>query len=337
MSTTRPTGSEGRARPPAAPRSTIELHARLGQRPRPGCKLSCAVTLAVLAAPLLPHARGAREAAPEFLWETPGFHAPESVVFDAVRGEFYVSNMGTHGRGQVDGDGFISRVGEDGALLARTWVNGLHNPKGLALVGDRLFVGDDDALVEIDVAAGAIVARHAPDDGPGAFNDCTADPAGRVYVFSSRRSAVFRLDRDGTFEAWVSFDTSGTGYINGLLAERDRLLLGGWSYRDAAGVEHRGHISTIDLATKAVGRLGTTPVAHVDGLEPDGAGGYLVTDYVTGAVVRVSAAGEVAPCMTLPAGVADHTHVIARKLIVFPLVKSDALRAYRWSPDATDE
>jgi hypothetical protein len=114
---------------------------------------------------------------PELVWETAGFDGPESVVFDAARGEFYVSNMGTHGNGQTPGDGFISRVSADGKILELKWVTGFDNPKGLALTGGRLYVGDDKDLTEIDVAAGKISHRYAPADGPGDFNDCTADAA----------------------------------------------------------------------------------------------------------------------------------------------------------------
>src|SRR5262245_60480531 len=89
--------------------------------------------------------------APELVWETPGFIGPESVVYDAARREYYVSNMGTHGSGQTPGDGFISRVGADGKLLELKWVTGFDNPKGLALANGHLFVGDDNDLVEIDV------------------------------------------------------------------------------------------------------------------------------------------------------------------------------------------
>ena len=39
-----------------------------------------------------------RSGTPELLWETPGFVAPKSAVFDRKRNQFYVSNMGSWGR-----------------------------------------------------------------------------------------------------------------------------------------------------------------------------------------------------------------------------------------------
>lgn len=220
-------------------------------------------------------------ATPELLWETSGLLAPESVVFDRERQQFYVSNMGTWGEGQTPGDGFISRVSAAGRILDLRWVNGFDNPKGLALANDRLYVGDDSDLVEVDPAAGAVTARYAPRDGPGGFNDCTADPTGTVYVFSRRLSTVFRL-RAGTLERWAAVDVTEAGDPNGLLAEDDRLLLGGWARRGPGGREQPGRVSTLDYADHALGRLGDQAIDSPDGIEPDGRGGYTVTDWASG-------------------------------------------------------
>ena len=104
----------------------------------------------------------ARAQTPVLLWETPGFIGPESVVFDAGRNEFFVSNMGTHGKDAVVGDGFISRVSAEGKIIELKWVTGLDDPKGLALANGRLYVGDEPDMAEIDISAGKIVARYAP-------------------------------------------------------------------------------------------------------------------------------------------------------------------------------
>lgn len=282
-------------------------------------------------ASLLLTTSGLLAAAPELIWETPGFSGPESVVHDADRDQLYVSNMGTHGEGSMPGDGFISRVSAKGEILELKWVTGLDNPKGLALANGRLYVGDDKSMAEIDVTEGKIVARHAPADGPGDFNDCTADPAGNVYVSSGRLGEVFRL-HDGKFESWVKLDRSKTGWINGLRAEKDRLLLGGWSVKDAAGKEQLGHLSTIAFADKSLRRIGSQPICHVDGLEPDGKGGYTVTDWLTGDVLHVTADGKPTPLMKLVRGTADHEYIESRGEMLVPLMNDNVLRAYRWLP-----
>jgi hypothetical protein len=270
-------------------------------------------------------------AAPELLWETPGFVGPESVVFDSARNEFYVSNMGTHGKDATPGDGFVSRVDAAGKLLELKWVTGFDNPKGLALVGGKLYVGDDKDLVEIDVAAGKVAQRYAPEDGPGDFNDVTADPAGNVYVSSGRLGTLFRL-HEGRFAAWHKLDRTKTGWLNGLKAEKDRLLLGGWSVRDAEGKEQLGHISFVTFADQKLGRLGNQPICHVDGLEPDGHGGYVVSDWLTGDVLNVSADGVPTPVLKLVQGTADLAYLTDTDLLLIPSMNENVLRAYRWAP-----
>ncbi len=285
----------------------------------------------VLALAVLAAASQSAAAAPELLWETTGFSGPESVVLDAAHNQYYVSNMGTHGKGATPGDGFISRVGIDGKILEQKWVTGFDNPKGLVLVGGHLYVGDDKDLVEIDVAAGKVSNRYAPDDGPGDFNDSTADAEGNVYVCSGRLGTVFRLHA-GKFEAWYKLDKAKTGGLNGLKAEKDRLLLGGWSVRGADGKEQVGHISTVAYPDRALGRLGSEPICHIDGLEQDGQGGYVVSDWLTGDVLHVSADGKPTPIMKLVQGTADLTYLPAAKLLIIPSMNENLLRAYRWAP-----
>lgn len=270
-------------------------------------------------------------AEPVLLWQSDGFTGPESVVCDRARNQLYVSNMGTYGNTVTPGDGFISRVSTEGKMLETQWVKGLEDPKGLAIVGDRLYVGDVDALVEIDIGKGAIVARHAPEDGRGDFNDCTADAEGNVYVCSGRLATVFRLHA-GQFAPWVKLDQTQTGGINGLKAEKNRLLLGGWSLKGPNGTEQVGHISTVDYQTRKVARIGSKPICHIDGLEPDGRGGYTTTDWMTGDVLHVSSDGEPTPIMKLSQGSADHTYLVDQGILIIPLMKDNQLRAYRWTP-----
>ena len=83
---------------------------------------------------------------------------------------------------------------------------------------------------------------------------------------------------------------------------------------------------------KALGRLGSQPICHIDGLEPDGRGGYTVTDWLTGDVLAVSAEGTATPIMKLVQGSADHTYLESKQLLIIPLMNNNVLRAYRWAP-----
>ncbi len=277
----------------------------------------------------------ATAATPEPLWETDGFSTPESVVFDRQREVFYVSNMATRGDQAIPGDGFISRLDADGTIVDLEWVTGLQNPKGLVLANGRLYAGDDDALVEIDLDAARIVARHAPPDGgPAQFNDATADADGNVYAFSRRLDTVFRLHQ-GRLEPWLELDVATTGRPNGLRVDGERLLMGSWQVPPDG--DRLGHLSTVALADRTVGRIGTAPIGHIDGIEPDGRGGWTVTDWTRGLLLHVDADGTATPLLTLSKGSADHLYLVDRQLLVIPMLFDDVVRAYRWAPDAAAE
>jgi hypothetical protein len=203
--------------------------------------------------------------------------------------------MGTWGRGATPGDGFISRLSAEGRVLDLKWITGFESPKGLALANGRLYVGDDAELVEIDPATGTIVARHAP--------------------------------------PWAKVDLARTGAPNGLHADRDRLLLGSWVAQGAAGQANRfGIRSSVSYADQTVTPFGSHRIGNIDGIEPDDRGGYTVTDWVTGQVLRVTTEGVPTPLLTLKQGAADHEYVIEQRLLVVPLVLDGVVRAFRWEP-----
>jgi len=128
-------------------------------------------------------------------WETPAELAvPESVCIDHARNVLYTSNIDGEPWGD-DKKGSIGKVSMDGKILAAEWVTGLSAPKGLALVGNHLYVGDMKEVVVIDVDKAAIVKRIAMPGAQG-LNDVGAGPDGTVYVSDSYGKKVFRIKND---------------------------------------------------------------------------------------------------------------------------------------------
>jgi sugar lactone lactonase YvrE len=125
-------------------------------------------------------------------WETEAtLKVPESVLFDAGRGVLYTSNI----EGEPwadDGKGSIGKVGLDGKIIAGEWVTGLSAPKGLALHGKLLYVGDIDRVVVVDVEKGAIVEKIAVAGSHG-LNDVTVDAKGVVYVSDSKDKKIYAI------------------------------------------------------------------------------------------------------------------------------------------------
>jgi hypothetical protein len=199
----------------------------------------------------------------EKAWETPAeLKAPESALYDAQRDILYVSNV-NGAPNEADGNGFISKLGIDGSISELEWVTGLDAPKGLAMVGDKLYAADINKLVEIDLNSGQISNRY---DAAGAqfLNDVTADDAGNIYVSDMMTNTIYKLS-DGKFESWVQSDDLQNP--NGLLAEGDKLVVGAWGkMTDGFNTEIPGHLKSVSLADGSISDMGSaTPVGNLDG------------------------------------------------------------------------
>jgi sugar lactone lactonase YvrE len=128
-------------------------------------------------------------------WETEAqLKIPESVFFDAGRKVLYVSNIDGEPWGN-DGKGSIAKVGLDGKIIAVDWISGLNAPKGIAMRGSRLYVGDLTNVVVIDIDKGAIAERIAVTGSEG-LNDVAIDSDGTVYVSDTKTKKVFAI-KDG--------------------------------------------------------------------------------------------------------------------------------------------
>ena len=81
----------------------------------------------------------------------------------------------------------------------------------------------------------------------------------------------------------VFLQGAGLLHPNGLRVEGDKLLVAAWGadIQPDFSTETPGHLLSVDLKTKAISNVGSgTPVGNLDGLEPDGAGNWIVTDWV---------------------------------------------------------
>ncbi|MGH7607476.1 MAG: SMP-30/gluconolactonase/LRE family protein, partial [Gemmatimonadales bacterium] len=159
-----------------------------------------------------------------------GFDTPESVIWDPAQDVYLASNIYGSPK-EKDGNGYITRFGPDGAVQGRRFIAGgrngvtLHAPKGLAVVGDTLWVTDIDVVRAFSASTGAPFTEVAI---PGAvfLNDIVAGPDGVLYVTDTgiRFTAsgmehpgpdrVFRIAPDRTVS--VALEGDMLGAPNGL-------------------------------------------------------------------------------------------------------------------------
>lgn len=134
-----------------------------------------------------PAVEAAALAGPQQIGAASGMKTPESVRYDATQDLWFVSNINGN-PSQKDGNGFIVRLTADGAAMDSTpFIEGgkngvtLNAPKGMALVGDTLWVADIDAVRAFNARTGAPIASLEI-KGSAFLNDVVAGPDGSVYI-----------------------------------------------------------------------------------------------------------------------------------------------------------
>ena len=117
-----------------------------------------------------------------------GFSTPESVLHDSTQDVYFVSNINGSPTAK-DNNGFISRVRPDGAVENLKFIEGgragvtLNAPKGLAVLGDTLWVTDIDIVRAFNARTGAPLDSVKPDSGGAVFlNDIAIATTGAIYI-----------------------------------------------------------------------------------------------------------------------------------------------------------
>jgi hypothetical protein len=264
-------------------------------------------------------------AAPQKLWEVTGLDVPESVVFDPGSGALYVSSIGAEIMAK-DRNGFVSKVSPDGKMLERNWVTGLNGPAGLAIANGKLYAGDIDELVEIDIASAKVLNRYKAEGGKF-VNGVTSDDAGRVYASDTLTNTIWRLE-DGRFEPWLtSDDLNGP---NGLVVDGDRLIVGSFGQLPEGDKPGKlGTLTAISLKDKSLKKLPGGPIGNLDGLTLLAPGQYLATDWVKGGLYLIGVDATVEQLIDLNQGSADLAYLPEQKLVLIPMMKDNLLAAFK--------
>ena len=115
-----------------------------------------------------------------------GLAFPESVIHDKEADLYLVSNFGAFPPDPTN-PGFISRVRPDGEIEDLHWIDGLLQPKGLAIDGDFLYVSDVNAVHLYDRQDGTLLdVWPVPfENNVNWLNDVAVGPEGSVYATDS--------------------------------------------------------------------------------------------------------------------------------------------------------
>ena len=269
------------------------------------------------------------------LGETTGLKTPESVRYDPELDVFYVSNINGN-PSQHDGNGFIVVVPADSMASVRTLVesgkNGakLDGPKGLALIGDTLWVTDIDHVRAFNRRTGAPIADIDLSSHKATFlNDAVIGPDGSVYVTDSGiafddKGNVSHPGIDQVFKITgrtvTVFKADSLDAPNGITwdAKNNRFLIA--TFQGNA-------VKTWKPGDKATATLATGPGAY-DGIEVLGDGRILVTSW-TDSTVHLVQNGTMSTLVTNVSGPADIGIDTKRSVLVVPRFNDNKIEYYR--------
>ncbi len=208
-----------------------------------------------------------------------GLAMPESAVAHPD-GRVFVSEIGEFGK---DGDGQISVIGSDGSKS--TLAQFLDDPKGIDLWNDRLYVADNNKLLEIGMD-GDVKVFAKPEDFPGTpqfLNDVEVDGQGNIYVSDSGKdngdnSGIYKVTQAGEVSEIIGSDAT-VKRPNGLLMDGPgQLLVADFG----AGDLYRLDINSGKLTALNSGFGGA------DGLVRDSRGYLYVSDWNNGKVWQLT-------------------------------------------------
>ncbi len=247
-----------------------------------------------------------------------GFETPESILFDADRDLYYVSNIAGKPT-DVDGNGFLSKVNPDGSVADRRWIEGLDAPKGMTIWHDMLWVADISKLRKFDIVTGE--ARGVIEiKGATFLNDVThTDDA--VYVSDTGvdkdfkglgNDAIYAIDKDDKVETFVANpELHGP---NGVTAHEGAL------YMVTFGA------AELNLVNKGgVRKLAELPTGGLDGIEFTAEDAVVVSSWECGCVYAGPLKGPFVKVIDKVESPADIGWDARRRRVLIPLFNENAI------------
>lgn len=251
-----------------------------------------------------------------FITETLELTHCESAVYDAENNIIYASLIGN----SEDGDGSIATLGMDGKLINIKFIDGLNDPKGIAITKDKLYVSDVTELVEADLATGKIIKKHTI-DGIKFLNDVAIDNDGNIFVSDTFTSEIYKLDKKGDFSLWlaeVALDNP-----NGLLIQDNTMYVASWGSQPEGG-----RISRIDMATKSIDSISTI-IGNLDGIRIYDKNHMIISDWKSGNIHLIDYNGNTTQVLQVGQSVGDIAYIKEKDLLLLPMNKQSRLLFYK--------
>ncbi len=223
-----------------------------------------------------------------------GLESPNSFVGDPLGKEYFISNINGEPEAR-DNNGFITKLDSEGKVTSLKFIQGgvadvsLHAPKGLALVGQVLYIADLDQLKGFDKTTGklrVIVSfPEATSRRSVSLTDVVAGPGGVLYASDQAANTIYRID-------------SATNHQVSLLVHDDRLdgpagvavhpktnhlIAVSWNKGKILEITPEGQLTELESNGFFTGRF-----QNLIGVDFDRWGNMYVSDFTTGKIWRMT-------------------------------------------------
>ncbi len=136
-----------------------------------------------------------------------GFETPESVEYYAAEDLYLVTNI-NGSPFEESNNGFISKLSPDGKVIDLKWIDGandkvtLHAPKGMTIIGNKLFVADITQVQVFELPSGKQLSSINV-EGSSFLNGITPGNGDSVYVTDSGMKPGFESSgTDAIYKVW---------------------------------------------------------------------------------------------------------------------------------------
>jgi DNA-binding beta-propeller fold protein YncE len=254
-----------------------------------------------------------------------GLKTPESFIVDPETGDYFISNINGNPTTK-DNNGFITKLDRTGKIIQMKFAEGgkgmvtLHAPKGMAVIGNLLYVADIDVVRGFDKETGdSFYDLDLGEFGPSFLNDLTHDSEGNLYVTDMEADMILKIETQNQHRTSILIKDPILSGPNGIVfnPKTGNLIVVTWNSGTILEVDPSGH-TTIVLNSKGLKRL--------DGVDLDEEENLYTSSFTDGRIYRISPKKRVSVFkegLTTPA---DINLDQANRLMLIPLFNLNQAR-----------
>jgi DNA-binding beta-propeller fold protein YncE len=219
-------------------------------------------------------------------FEVKGLKTPKSFIVDPTTGNYFISNINGKPT-EKDNNGFITKLDRTGKIVKLKFVEGgkdgvtLHAPKGLAIIGDVLYVADIDTVRSFDKETGnPLINFDLTEVSPAFLNDLTHDSDGNLYATDRIENMILKIETRNAQKTSILAKDPLLGGPNGIVfnPQTGNLIV---ASRDT------GSILEVDPTGQVRPLLRSKGLKKLDGIDLDDDGNIYTSSFSDGRIYKI--------------------------------------------------